>query len=159
MQISQELSDNIQKAIDQYVSINEPILIRYDGEVDLRKIAKELNVLPLVGDFGHNWGLNIQGEVVCFPYNNLNELEIIDDEPLHFQGMRRRVYLLASTEHGLEELLPERSADSIDCSDCKGTGRNPINDTLGYKKARIGCKCFGLGWLPKYENDFMFGGK
>lgn len=159
MKISQEVSNKIQKAIEEYSANPEAIIVKWEGTHDLRKIAQKLNVLPLVADWGHNWGLNIEGETVCFPYDKLDELEIIDEEPLHFQGMRRRVYLLASKEYGLEELMPERSKDAIECSDCKGTGRNPMNDTLGYEKERIGCKCFGLGWLPKKENDLMFGGQ
>ncbi len=160
MKISKKLSENIQFAINEYVSDFETDSNEVTPIYDLRKISKELNVLPLVGDFGHIWGLNISGETVCFPIENLEEIEIIDETKLRFQGMRRRVYFLAAREYSnLIDLMPRQSNEDNDCSECKGTGRNPINDEIGFEQNRIGCKCFGLGWLPKQEDETIWNSK
>ena len=96
MKISRELSEKIQNEINKFVSAPEPFLINLENTHDLRKIARELNVLPLVFDFEHNWALRPDGKIVSFPYEQPAEIEVIDEDQKRFLNMRRGVYLRAS---------------------------------------------------------------
>jgi hypothetical protein len=153
MKISRELSDKIQNEINEFVFAPEILLVKLEEIYDLRKNAGELNVLPIAFDFGHIWALRPDGEIVCFPYEQPAEIEVIGEDQKRFLNMRRGVYLRASkTYPELHELLPIRPADARICESCNGTGREPINEALGYEEERIVCLCCGLGWLPKDEN-------
>ena len=147
MKISQELSEKIEAVLQEYVSTPKPKWIDSDKTIDLRKIASELNVLPLVLDWSGAFGIRPNGEFFSFSYEkpyeirtNYNQREI---NGILFQGVKNYP--------DLQELMPVRTADSIECSACGGTGIDPMNEKLGFKEERIVCYCGGLGWLPSNE--------
>ncbi|MEZ5426021.1 MAG: hypothetical protein R2747_07145 [Pyrinomonadaceae bacterium] len=153
MDLESDLTGKIQKCIDEFVVDPEPFVYKLENPIDVRKLAAKLNVLPILSDFFHQWGLNLNGQVICFPVDDPENSEIIDEEQKHFSNVRRRVYFLASKKYPrLKSMMPERRENAVSCTDCGGRGRHPINDFLGCEMERIVCICGGLGWLPKGEN-------
>ena len=82
--------------------------------------------------------INENGEVVIFDSEYNIENEKITDKILVrtvlFQGIKKYP--------DLTELMPVRSVDDIDCSNCSGTGIEPTAGKLNFI-----CFCGGLGWI------------
>ncbi|MEP6902061.1 MAG: hypothetical protein ABJA66_09940 [Actinomycetota bacterium] len=148
MKISQELSEKIQAIFHEYISKSEADWVDSDKTIDLRKIAAELNVLPLYLDWSGAFGIRLNGEFFSFSYEkpykiktDYNQREI---NGILFQSLKKYP--------DLRELMPLRTINSIECSSCNGTGIEPMNEKLGFAEERIVCYCGGLGWLPSQEN-------
>jgi hypothetical protein len=138
-------SERIEAALKAFVANPEPYLIGLDNPVDLRKLAAELNALPMALDFGGCYALRPNGEIFSFAWDEPYDLRIEDDPRICnlvlFQGAKKYPEL--------NELVPSRPLDAIDCSFCNGTGVEPMNEKLGFTEERITYYCGGLGWLPK----------
>ncbi len=147
MKISPELSAKIETILQKYITKSEPDWADSQKTIDLRKIASELNVLPLYLDWSGAFGIRSNGEFFSFSYDqpyqirtDYNQREI---NGILFKGSKKFPEL--------QELMPIRTPESIECSDCKGTGTHPMNTAIGFTEEKIVCYCFGLGWLPEEE--------
>lgn len=144
MKISQTISDKIEAVLQEYISHPEPDWMDSDQTIDLRKIATELNVLPLYLDWSGAFGIRSNGEFFSFSYEKLYEIKTDYNQReingILFRGIKKYPEL--------NELMPLRAANSIDCSYCNGTGIDPMNEKLGFTEERFVCYCGGLGWIP-----------
>lgn len=68
MKILQKLSEKIKAALQTYISNPEPDRVDSDKTYNLRRIAKELNVLPLYKDWSGAFGIRSNGEFFPFAY-------------------------------------------------------------------------------------------
>jgi hypothetical protein len=112
--------------------------------ISLRKIAAEIEALPLVLDMGGCFAIRPNGDVVSFAWDTPSDVRIEEDPRIRnmaiFQGSEKYPTL--------QPLIPLRPADAPECPQCRGTGKLPeaIPNLI--------CYCGGLGWLPgKKEQD------
>jgi hypothetical protein len=144
MKISLELSEKIESTLQKYVSSPEPDWVVSDKTINLRKIASELNVLPLYKDWDGTFGIRSTGEFFSFSYKKPDEIRTTYNQR-EINGILVRGLKKYSE---LQELMPTRTTNSIECSDCGETGISPMNEKLGFTKERIVCFCGALGRLP-----------
>lgn len=107
----------------------------------IRVRARELNVLPLMCDWGGCYAIRSNGELIVFLW---------DEEDVRPET-NARIRNIALFQGGkkypeLKALIPPRSPEAKDCSYCNGTGIVPIAAEL--QVDNIVCYCGGLGWLP-----------
>jgi len=144
MSITPASSEKIEATLQEFVANPEPFLMKLDEPLDLRKVAAELNVLPMFWDFGGCYAIRPDGEIVSFVWDEPYKLEPENDSRICnlvlFQGVKKYPEL--------SELVPPRPSDAEDCSHCGGTGVEPTNAKLGFDEERIVCYRGGLGWLP-----------
>ncbi len=147
MNITPESSEKIKATLKEFVANPEPYLIKFDEPLDLRKIAAELNVLPMFLDMGGCYGIRPNGEIVSFSWDEPYKLEVENDPRIWnlvlFQGAKKYPEL--------KELVPIRSPDSVECPHCKGTGIIHGLVEHGISPQNIVCYCGGIGWLPYAE--------
>ena len=136
MSNASELKHQIERRIRQLVENPEA------APVYLRHLAVRHNVLPLFGDLGGEWALNLEEQVVAFP-----------DDPavdIHIEGdvVSRNTALVQGSKlyPELTALIPARPPDAQTCPDCGGSGTHPV--TSNPKYAMVICLCGGVGWLP-----------
>jgi hypothetical protein len=104
-----------------------------------RKIAQELNILPIF----FNWEgfIGIRSDSTFIYY---------DEEKENWKEEHNRAWQITALVDGskkyklLKQLLPERTEDAVQCSDCEGTGNLLVGGKVD-EKAICG-SCFGLGW-------------
>jgi hypothetical protein len=147
MNITPASSEKIEATLKEFVANPEPYLIKFDEPLDLRKLAADLNVLPMFLDMGGCYGIRPNGEIVSFSWDEPYKLDTENDPRIWnivlFQGAKKYP--------GLKELVPVRSPDSIECPHCSGTGVNQGLKELGLSSDVIVCYCGGIGWLPQDE--------
>ncbi len=145
MNVTSALSEKIEAALRAFIANPEPCLIGLENPLDFRKLAAELNALPMFLDFGGCYVIRPNGEIVSFIWDEPYNLESENDPRIRnlvlFQGAKKYPEL--------SELVPSRPPDAEDCSHCNGTGIEQMNEKLGFNEERIVCYCGGLGWLPK----------
>ena len=149
MKISQELSDKIEAILREYILNPEPIWTASDKIINLRKIAAELNVLPLYLDWSGAFGIRSNGEFFSFSYEKPYEIKT-DYNQREINGI---LFRGSKKYPELHEIMPLRTTNSIECSSCNGTGIDPMNEKIGFTEERIVCFCGGLGWLPPNEDN------
>ena len=145
MNIPPASSEKIETALNKFVANPEPYLIGFDEPLDLRRLAAELKVLPMFLDFGGCYGVRPNGEIVSFSWDEPYKLEAENDPRVRnivlFQGAKKYPEL--------EELVPARPPDAVECPDCKGTGVFQGLAEHGIVPQNIVCYCGGIGWLPE----------
>ena len=142
MNIAPTLSKTIEATLEAYVNNPEPDLVNFDPPLNMRKLAAELNLLPVLRDMGGCYGLRPNGEIFSFVWDEPYQLRIERDVRIQnlvlFQG--------AKSFPDLAEMVPARPPDARECEFCKGTGRA---DGLSAELAEsVLCYCGGLGWVP-----------
>ncbi len=132
---------DIVAVLAEFIAESESYSIGFDPPLDVRRIAEEMNLLPVVLDMGGCLGLRPNGEVASFVWDDPQTLRTE-----HGIRIRNLAYHQASLRYGaLKWLKPQRPHDAVVCSHCSGSGRCstfplPLAD-------RIICYCGGLGWL------------
>src|ERR1051325_6294012 len=118
MNIAPTSSEKIEAALKEFVANPEPYLIKLDGPLDLRKLAAELNLLPMFLDVGGCYSIRPNGEIVSFPWDEPHKVDVENDPRI------RNIVLCQGAKKypELEELIPTRPTDAVECPDCKGTG-------------------------------------
>jgi hypothetical protein len=143
MLIPQALIQKIEARLEEFISDPSPCVAKFDEPIDVRKVAAELRILPLIFEMGGCYALRSNGEVVSFSWDDPYNVEVENDARIRnsalFQGSQKYPEL--------SELVPPRPQDARDCSYCKGTG---IVQGLppDFPMERIVCYCGGLGWVP-----------
>jgi len=150
MRVSSELSEKIEATLKNFVENSEPYILNFDEPIDLRKLAAELNTLPMMFDWSGYYEIRPNSEIVVVdfndePYKLKPELDPRICRMILYQGVKKYPQL--------HELMPKRPSDAEDCRSCNGTGVDPMNEKLGFDEERIVCWCGGLGWLPKGEKQ------
>lgn len=96
-------------------------------------------MLPLVLDGGGGYAIRPDGEIVRFLWDSLNHCEIEQDirtrNMVLYQGSRKYPEL--------QEIVPSRSPDDMDCPYCGGTGIELLSVKL--RVDNIVCYCGGIG--------------
>jgi hypothetical protein len=109
--------------------------------VDLRKIAKEANILPLYVSMSGFYAVNDKGELLTFTFDRLAEPIIESDKRISntvfFHG--------SQTYPELIPLVPIKPVDGRECPYCFGTGIAPNQPP---RVNNLVCYCGGLGWIP-----------
>jgi len=141
MNISAEQSGLIEATLKAYVSNPEPHLVKFDQPLNMRKLAAQLNILPVVLNMGGVIAIRADGEIFSFTW----------DEPYRLQSerdvrIRNLVFFQAARKFPeLQPLVPSRPVGARDCESCNGTGTVVgLRDELAND---VVCYCGGLGWL------------
>lgn len=129
MKLTTEIKEKIIKLIDSD-NFSDPLL---------KKVASELNILPIFTESGGWFGLNLYGDIVSASWDAPYQVRVEFDERIRnlvlYQGIKNYPDLSA--------LSPVKKDTDVVCPDCKGTGVYPLPNL------NIGCYCGGLGWIPK----------
>lgn len=106
----------------------------------LRRVATELDVLPVTDDSNRDFGVRLaDGSVVSFNRNEPYDLHVVD-----VPNAELAVLALAWTKFPeLAPLVPRRPAEAIDCPACHGSGVFAPNE----QPSGFSCYCGGVGWL------------
>jgi hypothetical protein len=103
--------------------VNEFLADSMPDGLGLREIVSKLNLLPLMLDTGGCYAIQADGKVVSFLWDDYKAVRREDDARIRnialFQGSKKYNELLA--------LIPEKPADALQCSSCKGTGIEPFS--------------------------------
>jgi hypothetical protein len=147
MKITSTLSEKITSTLDEFVSNPEPFLIKFEEPLDLRKLASELSVLPMMLDMGGCYAIRPDGEIISFSWDEPFKLDIEKDARI------QRLVLASGVKKypELKNLLPTRPDEAIECSSCNGTGVDRFVAEHGLDPETIVCFCGGLGWLLEGE--------
>ena len=125
----------IAEALAGFIADPQPYTIFSNPPLELRIIAAEVKLLPVILDMGGCYGLRPSGEVVSFPW----------DEPQLFQvemdtRIRNLVYYQANLKYPrLASLVPCRPVDAVVCPHCGGSGQCPV-----LPGRNLMCYCGGL---------------
>ncbi len=142
MNIKPEVSKKIRELIREFVNHSQDSI----HTKELQEIAAKSNLLPLVFNW-HPCCINPNGEILLLDWDNLNDKKTETDKRIIngilFQGIKKYPEL--------NELMPIRSENDIDCASCNGTGILPLAKELNLVDSLI-CWCGGLGWTPNTEN-------
>jgi hypothetical protein len=104
--------------------------------LNLKQIARELGVVPVVRGWDRLGALRLDGTLVDIDY----EPPYTAVEVEHRADRLTLLGFCAAKLPSLAELRPVRPADAFDCALCKGTGREATaSDGI--------CICGGLGWM------------
>ncbi len=132
------MSNEILKRLEELIEK----AICYEGPWPTAAIARDYAALTVYCDLGGCLAIRKDGEVISIP-----------DDPHGSVGVERDVALrnlafikAAKLYPELISLVPSRPPDALICSDCAGTGVNPITAHPGFEN--IICRCGGAGWLP-----------
>lgn len=108
---------------------------------NLRQLAAEKKVLPLLLDFGGMVAINCDGEILTFTWDE------IERPQLEFDPRIRNIALFQSSKKypDLKDLIVKPDDASV-CPHCDGTGIEPYAAKLNADN--IVCYCGGLGWIP-----------
>lgn len=137
MSISRASSKLIARLLREFLAESTP------DPLDLRRIAAEANALPLFTEMGGVYAINISGDIICFPLDNL-ELPEEENDP----RIRNIVLFQGSKKYpGIRDLIPEKPDDARTCPHCQGTGIEPFS--AKHNIDGLVCYCGGLGWIPR----------
>ena len=129
MVIDAELKNQIKATLETFIESTEP------DKMDLRRIARDLNALPLLLDMGGCYALRPNGEIVSFAWDDER-----NDEVEHNSRIRNMALLQGSKKYPeLKDLVQTKSTNDIDCPDCNGTGTHPISVKLGMENITRYC--------------------
>ena len=119
---------------------------------DLRKIAKELNVIPIDFQWFESWGLQPNGNVMFFQFEEPYLIEIVEN-----QKIINMVYFGAANKYeNLKEIMPTRNKEAITCPECVGNGTlKEFKDHSNLSKT-VRCNCGGIGWLPSNDKRYLY---
>lgn len=149
MSIAPHLYETIKATLKSYVANPEPDLVNFDPPLDLRKLASDLNLLPMMLDFGGCCGIRPNGDIFSFiwdaPYDLRPENDTRICNLVLFQGAKKYPELA--------DLVPSRPADAVNCHYCNGTGIDRYVAEHALNSDVIVCYCGGLGWLPEDEGQ------
>ena len=138
----QDIAMRIASTLQAYINDPEPKLVKLDPPIDLRELAAELRVLPIVLDMGGCYCLRSDSEIFSFIWDESRDLRVEREERI-----RNLVFFQAAKKFAeLEPLTPIRPATAHDCDFCRGTG--VVNDLSPELVRNVLCFCGGLGWLP-----------
>ena len=136
MNITNEHSKLIKKLIQEFIAQSAP------DPNNLRQLAIEKKVLPLIWDFGGVFTINPSGDIISFLWDHWGDPQVESDPRIQnsvlFGGSKRYPEL--------KDLVPTKPDDARTCPDCEGTGISPYAEKLNTDA--IVCYCGGLGWLP-----------
>lgn len=136
--VSPVMSAKIQARLSAFILEKTP------DPLQLREIANELKILPLVLAGGGCYAIRPDGQIVSFSLDEPSKLRVENDERICnimlFKGSKKYPEL--------EELVPEKPTDAQVCPFCKGTGVYPVPSSSQLTSDDIVCFCGGLGWLP-----------
>jgi hypothetical protein len=155
MKISAELSDNIQKVIDEFVADSEPFLVKGDSlaeKIDLRQIAVELNALPVTFDWFACWGICPNGEIILFQFEKPYKIKAETNQKI----INMVLSDTAKKYPQIAELMPVRNPESIVCPGCDGTGILKEFANHKFLAKSIRCNCGGVGWLPSADPKYLY---
>ena len=93
---------------------------------DIRRLATEHNLLPVVFDWTAFAGLSESGELVWVFYDPPHEIEAIKDSQTRHLTLARAVTRYPS----LQEAAPQRTATAQECPSCHGSGVVVVEGTL-----------------------------
>jgi|SRR5215831_19366552 len=142
MHSTEEIAGKIQEAFAKFITDPEPYVICDD--LDMRKLAAELNLLPVMLDMGGCYAIRPDGQIFSFLWDYPYDLRPEDDPRIV-----NVVFYRASLKYQeLAELKPQKPADAQICPVCKGTGDPFFGSELENKYTNISCCCGRLGWLP-----------
>jgi|GEM_PF-1593186 len=148
MRTSLKLRADIKSQFDEYIAPEGPLFADKEETIDLRAIARSLNVLPVLLDWSGAYAIDPDGQVMLFMYET-------PDAPVPETDARTIntvLFAAANTYPTLKALAPVRSSTSVDCPYCAGTGL--LNDPdLRHISPPIRCFCGGLGWIPATEKQ------
>ncbi len=103
-----------------FIADPQPYPILSDPPLDLRLIAAEAELLPVVLDVGGCYGLRPSGEVMSFLWDEPQLLRAEADARI-----RNLVYYQASLKYpALAPLVPCRPVDAVLCFYCGGSGQS-----------------------------------
>jgi hypothetical protein len=143
MILSGQITRTIESTLQAYINDPEPQLIHIDPPLNMRELASDLNLLPVVLDMGGCYGLRSDGEVFSFTWDEPFQLNRETDVRL-----RNLVLFQAGKKFPkLEPLVPSRPIGSRDCEFCQGTGT--VVDLPADLAKSVLCFCGGLGWLAE----------
>lgn len=149
MSISKVHSKLITKLIQDYITDPTP------DPNNLRQLAANENVLPLICDWGGVFTINANGDIISFPFSvNANgnfiafPFDNAEEPPRVESDPRIRNIALFGGSKKYPELkdLIVKPNDAHVCWGCGGTGVDPYAEKLNTDA--IVCYCGGLGWLP-----------
>lgn len=155
MKFSQELSDQIQKAINEFASDPNPFLVltdESDKKLDLRRIASEIRYLPVAFDLGRSWGIKPNGETVAVIYSIPYEVKPETNQKI----INMVLFRTARNFPNLKELTPVRNPESIICPGCDGTGIPKEFAQHELLAKAVSCNCGGVGWLPSADKKYLY---
>lgn len=136
MRISCEQSVLIDRLIQDYITDATP------DPHNLRQLAAEKKVLPLLLDFGGMCAINSDGDILTFIWDDTERPQLESDPRIRnialFQGSKKYPELTG---------LIVKPDDARVCSSCGGSGIEPYSAKLNIDN--IVCYCGGLGWLPR----------
>jgi hypothetical protein len=147
MNISSGLSRRITELIQDYVTDAAP------DTNNLRRLAAENVVLPLLTDWGGVLAISPGGEVISFPFgadagSNAAPSSGDTGRPTIETDPRIRNLALFQGSKKYPELkeLIVKPADARVCPSCGGTGVEP--NAASHNLSNVVCYCGGLGWVP-----------
>src|SRR6185369_10584706 len=86
MKISLELSEKIQKVIDEFVADSKPFWVISDENPEvksnLREIAGELNILPIAFDWFASLGIHPAREIILFNFEKPYIIKTEDNQKI-----------------------------------------------------------------------------
>ncbi len=137
MKLNDEDRAKVAKSHSAYIHGKAQPVFNYD----LRDIAAELKLLPMMNDMGGCFAMSLDGEIVSFTWEQPTVLRT-ETEP----SIIRTVLFQGSKKHpALASLVPQRPAAAIDCPSCSGSG-TCVPATPDVFDAFV-CVCGGLGWV------------
>jgi hypothetical protein len=142
MHLTEEIAGKIQEAFAKFIADPEPYVI-FD-ELDLRKLAAELKLLPATMDWGGCFAIRTDGQIFSFLWDIPYELRPEDDPRI----INIVLYEASQRYPELVGLKPQKPPDAQTCSYCKGTGDPLFGTELENTYNNIVCYCGNLGWLP-----------
>jgi len=155
MKITRGLSDKIQKTIDEFASESEPFWVSGENseeKLNLREIAAELKVLPIVFDWFAGWGIQSDGLILSFTFDKPYKIEIVENQKI----INMICFDAANKYSELSGLMPVRNPESIVCPDCEGTGILKEFADNEFLSKSIRCNCGGVGWLPSADEKYLY---
>jgi len=114
------------------------------AQIDICKIVKEQNFLPIFFDWTAFCAVRPNGEMVWYDYENPNNFQVEYNERI------RNIAMVKGIERfpDLLPFLPKRSLEDIDCPYCETTAKTREAMPESPRES-INCYCGGLAWIPK----------
>jgi hypothetical protein len=132
----------IEATLEDYISNPEPDVVNLDPPLDMRKLAGELNLLPLLLDMGGCVGIRLNGKFCSLvwdePYELIPETEVRICNIALFEGAKRFPRMI--------EFIPPKPPSALECDYCHGSGT--VADLPPDLAKNFRCYCGGLGWIP-----------